>query len=253
VPRFRVINANCRDVLPRLGLRFDLLFADPPFGIGHGYDGFVDEFDDYEGFTRGWVSAAWEATKGVMCLHGPDRLAALYVDLEKELGFRGRRIAWVNWHYRFGQCRRTNWIDARCHCLIYAKSDDFVWNPDAVLVESDRVRYKDKRVARTENGGSRVPGTVWGVPSDGPHWGRVQGTSRERWKNHPNQLPCNYLRRLILAYTAPGGVVCDPFCGSGTAGLVATREGRDFVGIDVSAPNAASARERIRKGFYRRG
>lgn len=253
MPKFKVVHGDCREVLASGKHRPKLAFADPPFNIGHGYVGFVDKFDDYEAFTKEWVSALWEVTDGVMCLHGPDHVATIYVDLEKELGFRKNRIAWVNWHYRFGQCHRSNWIDARCHCLIYAKSVNYTWNPEAVLVESDRATtYADKRIHETENGGKRLPGTVWGVPSDGAYWGRVTGNSKERWKNHPNQLPIRYIQRIVRAYSNPGDLVLDPFCGSGTTGLVAVREGRDFVGVDVSEPNAASARERIRNGYYRR-
>lgn len=39
----------------------------------------------------------------------------------------------------------------------------------------------------------------------------------------------------MLAGSERGDTVLDPFCGSGTTGMVATQEGRRFVGIDVSA------------------
>jgi site-specific DNA-methyltransferase (adenine-specific) len=40
-------------------------------------------------------------------------------------------------------------------------------------------------------------------------------------------------------------VVCDPFCGSGTAGIVALRLGRKFIGIDLSEEYCRMARNRI--------
>ena len=40
-------------------------------------------------------------------------------------------------------------------------------------------------------------------------------------------------------------VVLDPFCGSGTTGLVAARYGRSFVGIELNPEYAAMARRRI--------
>lgn len=247
--RFKVITGDCIEEVPKLGRKFDFIFADPPFNIGHGYKGFVDKRDDYDRWTGQWVEVCWEACQGVMALHGPDDVAALYISLERKLKLR--RVAWVNWHYRFGQCGRSNWIDARCHCLIYAKHDKYTWNPGAVLVESDRVKYGDKRVNETERGGRRLPGTVWGVPSDGPYWGRIQGTSIERRKAHPNQLPEVYLERLIKAYTNKGDVVLDPFAGSGTTATVAVALQRHCITIDVSEHNARSARERIKKGAIR--
>ena len=47
-------------------------------------------------------------------------------------------------------------------------------------------------------------------------------------------------------------LVLDPFCGSGTVGAVCQREGRDFVGIELSAENADMARARIADPDYAR-
>jgi tRNA/tmRNA/rRNA uracil-C5-methylase (TrmA/RlmC/RlmD family) len=41
-------------------------------------------------------------------------------------------------------------------------------------------------------------------------------------------------------------IVLDPFCGSGTVGLVAARLGRSFVGIELNPEYAEMARNRIR-------
>jgi len=185
-----------------------------------------------------------------MALHGPDDLAEAYVVAQRRLNMR--RIAWINWHYRFGQCGRSNWLDARCHCLIFAKHDEWTWNPDDVLVDSDRkTQYADKRIHETANGGQRLPGTVWGIPSDGQYWGRIQGNNKERRHGHPNQLPEVYLERLILAYTNPGDHILDPFAGSGTTSVVADALARECVTIDVSEPNVNSVRERLAIGAVR--
>jgi len=230
--------------------KFDFVFADPPFNIGHGYDGYDDNRNDYEEFTAEWIEVCWDACDGVLALHGPDDVAELYLIAARALGMR--RIAWVNWHYRFGQCGRSNWIDARCHCLIYAKHSEHKWNPEEVLVTSDRAStYRDKRIHETANGGKRVPGTVWGVPSDGPYWGRVQGTSKERRTHHPNQLPEVYLERLIRAYTDEGDRVLDPFAGSGTTATVAKALNRRCVTIDVSESNVESVKRRVQEGAVR--
>ena len=41
--------------------------------------------------------------------------------------------------------------------------------------------------------------------------------------------------------------VLDPFCGAGTVGLVATQQGRRFIGIDLNARYLEIARRRIEK------
>jgi DNA modification methylase len=48
-------------------------------------------------------------------------------------------------------------------------------------------------------------------------------------------MPAALARTCILASTRPGDVVLDPFSGSGTTGMVATQEGRRYVGIDLNA------------------
>lgn len=240
---------DCLRVVPKLG-QFQFIFADPPFNIGHGYTGFKDKRPDFEDWCYQWVRVCWQACSGVLALHGPDALADLYLAAARKLGMR--RVAWVNWHYRFGQCTRSNWVDARCHCIIFAKGTNYTWRPGAVLVPSDRAaKYGDKRVEDTARGGMRLPGTVWGVPSDGPYWGRVQGNSKERRKGHPNQLPEVYLQRLLLAYTDPGDRVLDPFAGSGTTAVVAAALGRECHTIDISQASANSVRQRLAAGPVR--
>lgn len=50
---------------------------------------------------------------------------------------------------------------------------------------------------------------------------------------HPTQKPLDLLRRILLASCPPGGLVLDPFCGSGTSGVAALSLGMGFVGIDA--------------------
>ncbi len=63
---------------------------------------------------------------------------------------------------------------------------------------------------------------------------------------HFAPFPADLCRTPILATCPPGGVVLDPFCGTGTAMLVASELGRRSVGIDLSGDYLALARARIR-------
>jgi DNA modification methylase len=47
-------------------------------------------------------------------------------------------------------------------------------------------------------------------------------------------MPAALAERCVLSGCKPGGVVLDPFCGSGTTGLAAGKHGRRFVGIDLN-------------------
>ncbi len=49
---------------------------------------------------------------------------------------------------------------------------------------------------------------------------------------HPTVKPLELMRWLVRLVTPPGGVVLDPFTGSGTTGIAAVLEGRQFLGIE---------------------
>ncbi len=58
-------------------------------------------------------------------------------------------------------------------------------------------------------------------------------------------MPTALVEPCILAGSAPGDLVLDPFAGSGTVGVVALRHGRRFIGIDLSPAYVEMARRRI--------
>lgn len=67
----------------------------------------------------------------------------------------------------------------------------------------------------------------------------------EHYAAYPSRLP----EICIMAGCPPGGLVFDPFMGSGTTALVARRLGRAFVGCDLSPEYVAIARERLAQPF----
>ncbi|MCY3967295.1 MAG: site-specific DNA-methyltransferase [bacterium] len=79
------------------------------------------------------------------------------------------------------------------------------------------------------------PSDVWDIiPED------TQGRS-----SHFAPFPEDLCRVPILATCPPGGVVLDPFCGTGTALAVARSLGRRAVGIDISPDYVAMSEERL--------
>jgi predicted RNA methylase len=251
----RIHCGDCREIVPTLG-KFAMTFLDPPFGIGQQYADYRDVGGDplLEQLLPQALEVCRDATDGVLVLHGPDDLAEVY--LREAARFGMRRVAWILWHYRFGQCGRGNWIHSHEHCLVYATHRDFTWRPEAVLVPSDRAAvYGDTRVGDYANGGQRLPFTVWGVAGDGDcdYWGRVQGNSKERRSGHPNQLPEVYMARLVNAYTDPRDRILDAFSGSGTLPTVAHALGRHCDAVDVSRASCESIARRVREGAVRVG
>lgn len=80
--------------------------------------------------------------------------------------------------------------------------------------------------------GKRNKRDVWMIP--------VQPTKEAHFATYPEALvePC------ILAGSRPGGVVLDPFFGSGTTGRVAMRHERDYIGIELNPEYIEIAKKR---------
>jgi DNA modification methylase len=74
--------------------------------------------------------------------------------------------------------------------------------------------------------------------------GRTSGARN----NHPTVKPIALMRYLVRLVTPPGGLVLDPFTGSGTTGLAALREGMAFVGCEQSEDYIKIATARLRAG-----
>lgn len=63
--------------------------------------------------------------------------------------------------------------------------------------------------------------------------------------SHPTVKPIALMRYLCRLVTPPGGLVLDPFCGSGTTGIACVQEGFNFLGIERDASYCETARQRI--------
>jgi DNA modification methylase len=75
--------------------------------------------------------------------------------------------------------------------------------------------------------------SVWTIPSK-PFAGA-----------HFAVMPEALVEPCVLAGSSPDDLVLDPFTGSGTAGVVALRHGRNFVGVELNPEYAAIAEARI--------
>ncbi len=62
---------------------------------------------------------------------------------------------------------------------------------------------------------------------------------------HPTMKPTDLMRYLCRLVTPPGGLVLDPFCGSGSTGKAAVLEGFRFIGIELSEEYAVIGEARI--------
>lgn len=74
---------------------------------------------------------------------------------------------------------------------------------------------------------------------------KASPAERGEGNTHPTVKPVDLMQWLCRLVTPPGGTVLDPFCGSGSTGIAALREGLDFIGIEQSEEYATIARRRI--------
>lgn len=85
----------------------------------------------------------------------------------------------------------------------------------------------------------------WSDGEQNPGSFQSEGTRRVSRNDHPTVKPLELMRWLIRMVTPPGGVVLDPFAGSGTTNCAAALEGVACVGVDRDEHYVSIARARV--------
>jgi site-specific DNA-methyltransferase (adenine-specific) len=94
----------------------------------------------------------------------------------------------------------------------------------------------DYATMRATNGGRQMK-TVWRMPAPGRHE-KLHG-------RHPTQKPLALLERVLQASCPAGGLVLDPFNGSGSTGVAALRLGLRYVGLEREPEYLALSARRL--------
>ena len=227
----------CEDALAgmaRLGdASVDLILADPPYGLGKDYGNDSDKLDTeaYLAWMAQWIDIALPKLKAT---------GSLYIFLTWRYSpevfvMLKQRMTMVNeiiWDRRVpsmgGSTRRYSSVHDNVG--LFVKSRDYHFDLDAVRIPYDEQTKK----ARTR---SIFVGAKWlemGYnPKDVWSVSRLHREHRER-ADHPTQKPLEIIERMVKASCPPGGVVLDPFMGSGTTAVAARRCGRNFVGFELN-------------------
>ena len=75
---------------------------------------------------------------------------------------------------------------------------------------------------------------------------KASRAERGEGNNHPTVKPLELMKYLCkLTKTPDGGIVLDPFMGSGTTGMACKATGRDFIGIELDEHYFEIAEKRI--------
>ena len=119
----------------------------------------------------------------------------------------------------------------------------------AMLGEPSRFFYTAKASRSERNAGcdaidARPQDPTRDVDAPGGNNPRNRGAAA-RVNSHPTVKPLALMRWLVRIVTPPGGVVLDPFCGSGTTLVAAIEEGFDCVGVEREAEYVAIIKARV--------
>ncbi|MCR5651415.1 MAG: site-specific DNA-methyltransferase [Lachnospiraceae bacterium] len=225
----------------------DLMIADPPYNLTKNYNGHVfnkKKKDEYEDYTRRWLEAALpllkkDASVYVCC----DWASSLIIGnvLMEYMTVRNR----ITWQREKGRGASANWKNGMEDIWFATAGSDYTFNLDAVKVRKKviapyRVDGKPKDWKETDKGNFRdtCPSNFWDDITV-PFWSMKENTS------HPAQKSEKLLAKLILASSDEGGVIFDPFLGSGSTAVTARKLGRHFFGTEIEPEYCVLAQKRL--------
>lgn len=119
--------------------------------------------------------------------------------------------------------------------FLLSKSSHHFFDLDCLRVKYDGDRSPSRR-ARTGNTNKANSATgAWSGEHSGRNPGSVWSISTQPWPGaHCAVMPMELAKRLVMSGSPHGGIVVDPFHGSGTTGEAAVQLGRRYIGNDLN-------------------
>jgi DNA modification methylase len=151
-------------------------------------------------------------------------------------------VNWVIYKQEWGGTPKKGFPQKHDDILIYSKGKNFYWNKNKIEIH--------KKTAGTnfdkKGTGLKTPCSVF------DDLGNFSTMSRERIKgqdghNQKWQKPIKLMERLILPFCEKDCLLIDPFCGTGTTGVVCIKNGINFMGIEFDKQIYNLANDRLRK------
>jgi site-specific DNA-methyltransferase (adenine-specific) len=244
-----VVQGDCLSLLGRLPpASVDLLVADPPYNLDLVFGaerGRRMGDAEYEAYSAAWLDAALPALRpgASVYVFGDWRgSSALYRALSTRLTVRNRIV----WEREKGRASTRNWKSAHEEIWFATRGEDWYFAPEAVRLRRRVLApYRDasglpKDWEKGPEGNFRdtAASNIW-TDLTVPFWSMPENT------DHPAQKPEKLLAKIILASCPPGGLVLDPFLGSGTSAVVARKLGRRFLGLELDPEYCLLALRRL--------
>jgi DNA modification methylase len=258
----RVFHADNREWLrAQADRRADLIYVDAPYGTGRGRSGRQAQHTFHDSWSGSitrfieFLADRVEQCHRILKLSGSiyvhlDWHAVHYAKVMMDEVFGARNfLNEIIWSYRTGgNCRQ--WFPRKHDTLLlYARQlgqhtlhpiREGRFRTDGLNYDVDGRPYTTTLKGRVYfDPRGPLSTDVWELPF-------LSTVSAER-TGYPTQKPEALLRRVIGASSNVGDVVMDPFCGSGTALVVAKQMGRRWVGCDSNRAAVELTRRRLRR------
>jgi site-specific DNA-methyltransferase (adenine-specific) len=250
----KTINNNLFDIIDCLPKQFaDLIITDPPYNLTKDFNGFTfkaSSKNEYLDYLRSWFPKVVSLLKpnGSLYLCGDWKCTAvLHQVMEENLTVLNR----ITWQREKGRGALTNWKNGMEDIWFGVKDvNNYYFDIDAVkqkrkVLAPYKENGKPKDWKETESGNFRLtyPSNFWDDISI-PYWSMPENT------DHPTQKPEKLIAKLILASCPKGGIVFDPFLGSGTTSVVAKKLDRKFCGIEMNTEYACWSEKRLQMAEF---
>jgi len=245
----KTILGNLFEVLDRLPKAFaDLIIIDPPYNLDkdfHNVKFRSSSYENYIGYLMMWFPQIVTFLKpnGSLYLCGDWRSTAA---LQAVMGEYLTILSRITWQREKGRGAKKNWKNGMEDIWFGVKDPrDYYFNVEPVKIKRKviapyRVDGQPKDWQETGHGNFRIthPSNFWDDITI-PYWSMPENT------DHPTQKPEKLIAKLILASCPEGGLVFDPFLGSGTTSVVARKLGRKYLGIEINEEYALWAEKRL--------
>jgi len=233
----------------------NLIYADPPYNLsgkqltlknnktGGPFYKMNEEwdtwkYDDYLNFTEKWISSSWETLKntGSLYISCTYHNIAEVIFIAKKIGFKlNNIITWYKTNAMPNLTRRTFTHSTEYVCW-FAKGKKWEFNYEKVK-EFNPHRTKEGKLKQLRDFIDFLELPI------------LQGEERIRGENgraiHPTQKPMKLIELILIASSNTNSLVLDPFFGTGTTGVVATKLNRNWIGIERDRKYFKVAHERI--------
>ncbi|WP_220188433.1 DNA-methyltransferase [Streptomyces phytophilus] len=225
---------DMREVLPALGLQADLVCTDPPYGeTSLAWDRWPKGWPEY---ARDVASSMWCFGSMRMFLDRGHEFVASDWKLSQDIvwekhngsGFAADRFKRV--HEIATHWYRGDWADIH-HEVQRERGNATKRTGSAVRATTPHTGQIG--VHRWEDDGMRIPRSVQRV------------RSMHSRSLHPTEKPIGILDPLIRYACPPGGLVLDPFAGSGATLDAARQAGRRAVGVEGREDYCEAAKRRL--------